>query len=118
MCATGFLMGPKKQCTNMWHESRRYTTAVYLILIIIVFALAVSKQNIGLILVFLFLEILAGMWYGLSYIPFGRKMVSQFFRSIGICYPCYFVYDATHGQGGNNSLLGNIGGGGGASGAK
>jgi hypothetical protein len=63
-------------------------------MLIIVFAVAVAKQNIGIVLFLLVIEILAGIWYGLSYIPFGRAMVMQFFRQIGICFPCFYVYDS------------------------
>lgn len=34
--------GPKTQCNKMWHSKRRYTTAFYLVMLIIVFAVAVA----------------------------------------------------------------------------
>uniref|UniRef100_A0A7S1TWS6 Vesicle transport protein n=1 Tax=Phaeomonas parva TaxID=124430 RepID=A0A7S1TWS6_9STRA len=39
LCSGLFLMGPGKQCTKMWDETRRITSAVYLSLILIVFCL-------------------------------------------------------------------------------
>ena len=97
LSATGFLMGPKKQCTNMWKPNRWGTTSFYLIMLIVVFAVAVAdfKMNgkIWLILFLLCIQIMAGVWYSLSYIPYGRDIASKFIRSIYICAPCYFIYD-------------------------
>lgn len=94
LVSTGFLLTPKAQCKKMWLPTRRFSTAFYLSMIIIVFAVALSKQNIFLILFLLFVQILAGMWYTLSYIPFGRKIVLTFLRSTGVCYPCFATSDA------------------------
>lgn len=107
LCATGFLLGPKKQCVNMWKPTRRFTTAFYLSMLIIVFSVAVAKYELDgklyLILFLLFVQIMAGCWYGLSYIPGGRYLVSSVIRRTYICYPCYFVYDAVQErQGGGN----------------
>eukprot|EP00981_Chlorochromonas_danica_P011767 scaffold4247_cov174-Ochromonas_danica.AAC.28 len=62
-------------------------------MIIIVFVVALLKQNVFLVLFLLLVEILAGCWYSISYIPFARKIVITFFRSLGICYPCFYVHD-------------------------
>lgn len=97
LMATGFLVGPKTQCVKMWHPTRRYSAAFYLIMLIVVFAVAVSvkqPQYIWLILALLFIEVLAACWYSLSYIPFGRKMVLSCFRSTGICFVCFYVSDS------------------------
>jgi hypothetical protein len=40
LLATGFLLGPKTQCNKMWHPTRRYTTAFYLIMLIVVLGVA------------------------------------------------------------------------------
>ena len=37
--------GPKTQCNKMWHSKRRYTTAFYLVMLIIVFAVAVAVSS-------------------------------------------------------------------------
>jgi hypothetical protein len=93
LAATGFLIGPKSQCIKMWAVTRRFTTAFYLIMLIVVFIVAVMKQNIFLVLFLLFVEVLAAVWYSISYIPFGRKIVLQFFRSTGACFPCFYISD-------------------------
>lgn len=94
LCATGFLLGPKQQCIKMWLPTRRWSTAFYLLMIIIVFVVALLRQSVFLVLFLLLVEILAGTWYSISYIPFGRKIVCSFFRSLGIFGPCFYVYDS------------------------
>lgn len=42
LAASGFLLGPKQQCVKMWDETRRFSTAFYLIMLIVVFAVAVA----------------------------------------------------------------------------
>ena len=76
----------------MWHPTRRYTTAFYLAMLIVVFAVALAKQPIGRIIFLLFIEILAGIWYAASFIPYGRKMILSFFRKT-CCGPCCEAYD-------------------------
>jgi hypothetical protein len=44
LCATGFLLGPKSQCMKMWDPTRRYSTAFYLVMLIIVLAVAVAVR--------------------------------------------------------------------------
>jgi hypothetical protein len=93
LMATGFLLGPKSQCNKMWHPCRRFTTAFYLIMLIVVFVVAIEKQSIYLILFLLFVEICAALWYSISYIPGGRTIALSVMRSTGLCFPCFFVYD-------------------------
>lgn len=113
LAATGFLLGPKTQCRKMWHPTRRYTTAFYLSMLIIVLAVGAAKQNVGIVIVLLIIQVCAGFWYGMSYVPFGRKMVITFLRST-ICKPCAQVYDQITGkQSTFDKITGGGGGGGG-----
>ena len=75
LLATGFLCGPQAQCVKMWDPTRRFSTGFYLAMLCVVFAVAIAKQNIFLILSLLFIQYCAGIWYTASYIPFGRKMI-------------------------------------------
>ncbi len=93
LCATGFLSGPRAQCKKMWLPTRRWSTAFYLLMIIVVFVVALLKQNVFLVLFLLAIEIIAGAWYSISYIPFGRKIVLSFLRATGVCFPCFYVSD-------------------------
>jgi hypothetical protein len=94
LLATGFLIGPKKQCIKMIDPTRHWSTAFYLFMLIVVLVVALLKQNVFLVLFLLFIEILAAIWYSLSFVPFGRKIVLKFLRKIGICFPCFYVYDS------------------------
>lgn len=93
LAATGFLLGPKSQCTKMWAPTRRYTTAFYLIMLIVVFVVAVLKQSVWLVLFLLLIQVMAAVWYSISYIPFGRKVCLAFMRQTGVCMPCFYVSD-------------------------
>jgi len=94
LCATGFLLGPRRQCAKMWHPTRRYSTAFFLIMLIIVFAVAVAKQHVALVLFLLIIEILAAIWYSASYIPFGRAFILKVCRKYCLCcMPCFAAYD-------------------------
>lgn len=67
-------------------------------MLIIVFAVAITGQNIFLIFFLLAVEIAAALWYTLSYVPFGRKIFMAFLRRTGACMPCFYVYDAAKAQ--------------------
>lgn len=82
----------------MWLPTRRWSTAFYLLMLIIVLVVAVLKQNVFLVLFLLLIEVLAGSWYALSYIPFGRKIVCACLRKTGVCMPCFYVYDSAKEQ--------------------
>lgn len=92
LCSTGFLLGPRSQCRQMFHPTRRYSTIFYLVMLIIVFAVAVAKQNVGIVLFLLFIQVLAGLWYSISYIPFARKFILGMARR-GPCKPCFELSD-------------------------
>jgi hypothetical protein len=77
----------------MWDPVRRFTTAFYLIMLIAVFAVAVTGQNVLLVLALLIIEILAAAWYTLSWVPFARKVVIEFFKSTGLCKSCFWMHD-------------------------
>jgi hypothetical protein len=62
-------------------------------MLIVVFAVAITGQNVFLVLFLLVIEIMAATWYMLSWVPFARKVVIEFFRSTGICAPCFYVHD-------------------------
>ena len=71
-----------------------------------------QKQNVGIVIALLVIEVMAATWYALSYVPFGRKVVLMFLRRT-ICKPCCLVYDSVKGNGGagGGSSSGGSGGG-------
>lgn len=106
--ATGFLLGPRSQCTKMWHPTRRYTTAFYLTMLIVVFSVAVACPKLFLLVLFLlFIQMCAGVWYAASYIPYGRKMILAFLRRT-CCGPCFEAYDGMKGSGGGGGGGNNV----------
>ena len=75
ICATGFLLGPRRQCKKMFHPTRRTACVIYLVLLIAVFACALAKVPFGIVMVLFLCQMFAATWYAISYIPYGRKMV-------------------------------------------
>ena len=72
---------------------------------------SLQKQNVGIVVVLLIIEVMAASWYAISYIPFGRKIVIAFLRRT-ICKPCFQVYDSVKGsEGGGGGAKGGGGGG-------
>jgi hypothetical protein len=71
------------------------------------------------VIVLLLIEIVAALWYSISYIPFARKIIGAFLRRQAICKPCFAVYDEAQAKinankGGNtllNAASGNSSGG-------
>jgi hypothetical protein len=52
-------------------------------MLVVVLVVALLQADIVVIMILLVIEILAAIWYMISYIPFGRKMVLSFMRSTG-----------------------------------
>lgn len=99
LSGTGFLLGPRKQCEKMWDPTRRYATGFYLVMLIVVLALAIAKVNIWIVLLCLLIEICAAFWYSISYIPFGRKMFIGCMKRT-VCKPCADLQAESGGDGG------------------
>ena len=73
-------------------------------MLVIVFSLAVTGQQVGLVIAMLVIQVLAASWYALSYVPFGRKMVITFFKRT-CCKPCCDAYEeSTAAKSGTNPI--------------
>jgi Got1/Sft2-like family len=84
LMSTGFLVGPVKQCKNMFHQKRIWATLIYLVILIITLVVAFSADFGGktiFMIVLIICQFLALTWYTLSYIPFARDLVKQCFAS-------------------------------------
>jgi len=75
-----FLSGPRTQCKKMWDKTRRIATFVYFATIF--FTLFVAFYDgippggrVGLIIMCIFFQWLAMLWYTISFIPFARDYV-------------------------------------------
>lgn len=93
LCATGFFFGPKTHCKKMWNQDRRWSTAFYLSMLLIVFCVAITEQNVWLVIFLLIIQVLAGIWYAASYIIGGRAMIIAFLKST-CCGPCFKGYES------------------------
>ena len=82
-----FLMGPMRQFKRMFKPVRRIATAVYLgmLVITVVVAFTLGHQDGGkiIVLICVFVQFCAAMWYTASYIPYGRKMLLSCLKSCG-----------------------------------
>lgn len=74
LCSTLFLMGPLKQCKSMFAKTRIIATIVYLLAIVGTLVAAFSEVSGLVVLLCIIVQSAALFWYGLSYIPYGRKM--------------------------------------------
>ncbi|CAM9396934.1 unnamed protein product [Discosporangium mesarthrocarpum] len=77
LSATGFLLGPRRQCKKMFHKSRRVACITYLVLLVAVLVVAVVGADFIIVLVLLILQAMAAIWYSASYIPYGRAMIKS-----------------------------------------
>lgn len=77
--STWLLVGPRAQLQTMFHPARAAAAAAYVgSLVFALFAAFFGgKLRYLLVLASLVVEICALAWYSLSYIPYGRTMISQ-----------------------------------------
>ena len=71
--ATGFLMGPCRQLKSMFASVRIVATLIFIGLLIGTIVVAVQTKNFVAVLIMVILQFFAGLWYSLSYIPFGKS---------------------------------------------
>lgn len=48
LCATGFLVGPRNQCKKMFDKDRRWSAVFYMVMLLVVFAVALAVSTMGL----------------------------------------------------------------------
>jgi hypothetical protein len=83
--STAFLVGPKRQCANMFHKKRVIATAVYLIALVGTLAVAIGTQSTIGTLAMLVVQFIALVWYTLSYIPYARTAAAKLMsRWVGV----------------------------------
>jgi hypothetical protein len=82
MASTIFLVGPKQQCQNMWTGNRALASCAYFGSVIGTIYAALFLRIYLLVLFFIAVQIGCVVWYALSYIPFGRQLVSKFLKPI------------------------------------
>ncbi|QDZ22816.1 SFT2-like vesicle transporter protein [Chloropicon primus] len=80
---TCFLMGPWRQIKNMVKGHRLAATCVYLSSIGFTLYAALKLNSLPLTLIFLLMQICALVWYCMTYIPFGQRMLKG---CLGRCF--------------------------------
>lgn len=78
-----FLKGPKTQLRQMWHESRRHATGLYLgslfLTLFVAFLYVPGPKGLYLIILMV-CQYLSITWYCLSYIPFAREAITSYMQ--------------------------------------
>jgi hypothetical protein len=77
--STSFLVGPRKQITMMFESHRAHAAAGYFISFFMTLVAAVSWSSTVLSIAFASCQVVAVLWYSLSFIPFARQVVGTFF---------------------------------------
>jgi len=72
-----FLCGPKRQFQRMMDETRKTSSVTFLVcLVLTLVLLPIPMEKVikmMLITVLVLFQFAAGLWYNLSYIPYGRR---------------------------------------------
>lgn len=74
--ATMFLMGPWRQLKNMFAKVRVLATLIFLGLLIGTIVVAFRTRNFVAVLIMVILQFFAGLWYSISYIPYGKLLTT------------------------------------------
>ncbi|TPX49505.1 hypothetical protein SeLEV6574_g01412 [Synchytrium endobioticum] len=74
LLSTMFLVGPKRQVKMMFDKTRVYATCVYLVLLALTLILGLVWGNF-IIIILVFAQWVALIWYSASYIPFARDAI-------------------------------------------
>lgn len=82
LCSSCFLWGCMAQIKGMIDPVRVGATFVYFLSIILTCYFAFSGGSIALILTFIVIQMLAGIYYSLTYIPYGRTMLKSVLGSM------------------------------------
>jgi hypothetical protein len=72
---SGFLIGFKRQCRMMFKPSRFLTTVIFLSALAMTLVSALVLHSRLLTFIFMLIELVAYIWYVLSYLPFAQKLV-------------------------------------------
>jgi antibiotic biosynthesis monooxygenase (ABM) superfamily enzyme len=66
----------------MTDKSRRITSLVYIVSLILTLVFALTTNILPLVFIFLIIQICSYYWYTLSYIPFGQKCMKKICESL------------------------------------
>lgn len=80
--STGFLVGPKTQCKYACKPVRVWAFVIFLGALFCTLLSALYFKKALLTLLFLVVQICAGLWYTASYVPYGRQMLTSCVNSL------------------------------------
>jgi len=75
--ATGFLIGPKRQCKSACERKRAAATVIFLASIVGTIVAAVYVKSVALCIVLIVVQFCALVWYTASYIPFAQAFITS-----------------------------------------
>jgi len=81
MLSTMFLVGFKKQIKSMCDPTRIIATVVFLAALCLTLVVAIKKENVFFVILFIIIQWLAGAWYMASYVPFARDAIKSCCKS-------------------------------------
>ena len=82
MGASSFLVGPVKQCTDMFAPERRVATSLYAGSLLATLTCIFYLHSKLLTFVAICCQLCAMVWYFVSYLPFGQKALQQCLRGM------------------------------------
>lgn len=88
IASTSFFVGPVKQVQNMWTTKRRTSAFLYIFFIFLTLLLCFLPEvplRMEAVVLSISCQCCALVWYSLSYIPYGRKILSSCLRKTCGC---------------------------------
>mmetsp|Transcript_29293 Transcript_29293/g.59922 ORF Transcript_29293/g.59922 Transcript_29293/m.59922 type:complete len:246 (+) Transcript_29293:125-862(+) len=83
ICGSAFVVGPCRQAKLMCKPVRRIACTIYLGAMVGTIIVAIVYPNILLIFLMMFVQYCALIWYGASFIPYGRTCIIKGCQSVG-----------------------------------
>ena len=85
LCGSFFITGPNAQMKKMFHESRKFSSIIYLTSMVVTLVVAFAPSFPGkafVLFILCIVETLSLTWYCLSYIPYGQAYVKKAMTSL------------------------------------
>lgn len=82
LSGTMFLVGPKRQIKSMFDRSRVTATILYMASMILTLVAAIRFGSLMMVIFFTCIQVVAFVWYVLSYIPFARTVVKTIYNRV------------------------------------
>eukprot|EP00670_Eutreptiella_braarudii_P017201 CAMPEP_0174361608 /NCGR_PEP_ID=MMETSP0811_2-20130205/59989_1 /TAXON_ID=73025 ORGANISM="Eutreptiella gymnastica-like, Strain CCMP1594" /NCGR_SAMPLE_ID=MMETSP0811_2 /ASSEMBLY_ACC=CAM_ASM_000667 /LENGTH=224 /DNA_ID=CAMNT_0015498401 /DNA_START=32 /DNA_END=703 /DNA_ORIENTATION=+ len=80
--STGFLVGPMRQLKKMFEKTRIVAALMFLLFMVLTLLSAIWLKSALLTIAFCLCQYCALVWYGLSYIPYGRTAAKKAMNTV------------------------------------